>query len=149
MDRQEAGLASEEVMPKFRCELDRGEHVHAPRRVVGRKATCHKHGNPTHGGPRMAGTGRLYPSPDSRFSTSLSWAQPELPADTGPYLRLCLGVPSLGLLQDFLKGRVHISLCRSFNTGKQADGLSPCWSLSLVGGREGLAETGFSPESGA
>ena len=39
-------------MPKFRCELDRGEHVHAPQRVVGRKATHHKHGNPTHGGPR-------------------------------------------------------------------------------------------------
>lgn len=56
---------------------------------------------------------RLPPGPLCRAS-GLSF-----PLTHGPHLRLCLGIPCFGLLQDFFKGHFHISPHGPFHTGEK------------------------------
>ena len=59
-----------------------------------------------------------------------------LPPTRRPHLRLCLGVPRLGLVQDFLKGHFHIPLHGPFSTEeKQTERheAGPCRSLGVEG----------------
>lgn len=58
------------------------------------------------------------------------------PPTHGPHLRLCLGIPCFGLLQDFFKGHFHISPHGPFHTGEKHTGCheaGPC-CLSGSGG---------------